>query len=498
MEALKGIDEQQTTFPFEVVIGDDFSSDSTLEKIRQFRFTNPNVKVKILERQQGDAYHQARQKHGRIYNFYDILKNCSGKYTALLDGDDYWIDKNKLQTQVSFLEQNPQYLFAFTRFWVKNNEDDELGEDKNGKFFDQQEKFGEFTTETFNKGWYGGVPTFVFRSECFDIEQILRYKYFRDVYLFSELLIKGNGVCLNMFCAVYRIHDNGVFSSTSDLQRAYSGNMAYRELYLKNELEFLKTKYKNFNEIYINSLISEKRKLKAMIELYKFGKDTKDFSRLKKRIKVFLGWRSKKKKNADYFQGSQKYWEGRYASNNNSGAGSYGRLAQFKADVLNEFIINNDIKTVIELGCGDGNQLTLARYPNYIGYDVSQTAIEMCKKKFAADTTKQFNIIGNDNIKKGELVISLDVIYHLIEEDVYHSYMKSLFQSSTKFVIIYSSNYDKQMAGHVKCRKFTDWTEKNCTEEWSLLEIIPNKYPFDKNDPNNTSMADFYIFEKNK
>ena len=53
------------------------------------------------------------------------------------------------------------------------------------------------------------------------------------------------------------------------------------------------------------------------------------------------------------------YWENRYKNNGNSGAGSYGRLAEFKADVINNFIAENKITSVIEFGCGDGNQLSL-------------------------------------------------------------------------------------------------------------------------------------------
>ncbi|WP_242447617.1 hypothetical protein [Priestia endophytica] len=66
------------------------------------------------------------------------------------------------------------------------------------------------------------------------------------------------------------------------------------------------------------------------------------------------------------------YWEENYANGGNSGNGSYGVLAQFKGDVINQFINKKQIHTVIEFGCSDGNQLKYMNYPNYLGMDISQ------------------------------------------------------------------------------------------------------------------------------
>jgi 2-polyprenyl-3-methyl-5-hydroxy-6-metoxy-1,4-benzoquinol methylase len=206
----------------------------------------------------------------------------------------------------------------------------------------------------------------------------------------------------------------------------------------------------------------------------------------------------KKTKPKKRFESSEKYWEDRYLANKNSGAGSYGRLANFKAEILNAFVAKENIQTVIEYGCGDGNQLSLAQFPNYIGFDVSEKALEICRNKFMEDESKSFYSTFDSKFKeiKADLVLSLDVIYHLIEDDVFHDYMNRLFSSSNKFVIIYSSNYNKQLTAHVKCRKFTDWVESHESSNWKLIKYIENQYPFDEKDPNNTSMADFYIYEK--
>lgn len=205
-----------------------------------------------------------------------------------------------------------------------------------------------------------------------------------------------------------------------------------------------------------------------------------------------------KKKNI--WKNSAKFWNERYVNGGNSGAGSYNRLAEFKAKIINDFVNNNNIQTVIEWGCGDGNQLSLANYPNYIGYDVSPQAIKLCKNKFKSDASKKFLCSESLFFKPAtaELSLSLDVIYHLVEDDVFDKYMKQLFASSKKYIIIYSCNDTEPTVNaiHVRRRKFTQWIEENVSKHWSLKEFIKNQYPFNADDPENTSWSDFYIYEK--
>lgn len=198
------------------------------------------------------------------------------------------------------------------------------------------------------------------------------------------------------------------------------------------------------------------------------------------------------------FFSSSQYWDDRYNVGGNSGAGSYGRLAQFKANVLNDFVLKHRIKSVVEYGCGDGAQLELAIYPEYTGFDVSPKAVTMCRKKFFDRPNFQFfetNILLD---KEGsfDLAISLDVIYHLIEDDVFDAYMKRLFASSSNFVIIYSNNIEKKFdALHVRGRKFTLWCDKYA-KDWTLYQSIENRYPYDPAAPDDTSHSDFYIFKR--
>ncbi len=194
---------------------------------------------------------------------------------------------------------------------------------------------------------------------------------------------------------------------------------------------------------------------------------------------------------------SEAYWEKRYHSGGNSGDGSYGELAEFKAGVLNEFIRKQNVSTVIEYGCGDGNQLKLVKYPSYIGFDVSPTGIDLCRSMFCDDSTKTFRLMQDYRGETAELTLSLDVIYHLIQDDIYHDYMHRLFDSGQRFVIIYASNTNRQQkpqAKHVRHRKFSKWVEQS-KPNYRLRKRVPNKYPFDVI-TSTGSLSDFYIYER--
>jgi len=196
------------------------------------------------------------------------------------------------------------------------------------------------------------------------------------------------------------------------------------------------------------------------------------------------------------FRDSKSYWERRYQNGRTSGVGSYGRLAEFKAEVLNAFVEENAIESVIEFGCGDGTQLAFARYPRYIGVDVTQGSIALCRARFANDASKNFYLAGQvpESLGPFDLALSLDVIYHLVEDEVFNTYLRSLFERAGRFVIIYSSNkLEDSGVPHVRHRRFTDWVERHAPE-WEQCGFIPNRYPHDPKSQDDTSFADFYFF----
>tara|TARA_B100001094_G_C18162381_1_gene790094 strand:+ start:1660 stop:2274 length:615 start_codon:yes stop_codon:yes gene_type:complete len=197
---------------------------------------------------------------------------------------------------------------------------------------------------------------------------------------------------------------------------------------------------------------------------------------------------------------SRDYWDNRYVRGGNSGAGSYNNLAAFKAEIINSFIISRNVNSLIDYGVGDGNQLKLIDTENrtYTGIDVSPFIVEKCREIFKDDKTKKFILCDNiDNNLEADLVLSCDVIYHLIEDHVYEEYMTNLFKMSRKYVVIYARNENYNHCSHVLFRKFSDWVGDNLPK-WSLISHIPNRFPQLSIGANNsaTSPSDFYIYEK--
>lgn len=199
------------------------------------------------------------------------------------------------------------------------------------------------------------------------------------------------------------------------------------------------------------------------------------------------------------FERSDQYWEDRYRLGGTSGSGSYGRLAEFKAEFLNDFVEKHQISSIIEFGCGDGAQLELAVYPHYIGFDVAPTSVNLCREKFADKSEYSFHLVGSpeySDIEPADLALSLDVIFHLVEDEVFETYMHKLFASSEKYVVIYAYDFEKKYASkHERGRSFTVWIERNAPM-WKPVLKVPNQYPYNPSDPNNTSQSDFFVYAK--
>jgi len=180
------------------------------------------------------------------------------------------------------------------------------------------------------------------------------------------------------------------------------------------------------------------------------------------------------------FTDSASYWESRYALGQNSGVGSYDELARFKAQVLNDFVAEHQVRSVLELGCGDGNQLELARYPSYQGFDVSPTAVQLCRKRFRWDRRKSFSVYEPEAFgrlrPRAELALSLDVVFHLVEDEVFERHLTELFDSAERFVCIYASNVEVPDIGdHVRHRVFTSWVEQH-RPGWRVHRHVPNPH----------------------
>jgi glycosyltransferase involved in cell wall biosynthesis len=108
-QSIESVVAQETTFPFEIIIGDDHSTDGTSAIVDEYAVKYPDL-IKVV---------RGKKNGGPQPNSIRILENCSGKYMAALEGDDYWIDPYKLQKQADFMEANPEFAICFTNTRVE-------------------------------------------------------------------------------------------------------------------------------------------------------------------------------------------------------------------------------------------------------------------------------------------------------------------------------------------------------------------------------------------
>lgn len=110
-DAIESFLMQKTTFPFEILIHDDASTDGTADIIREYEAKYPDI-IKPI--------YQTENQYSRGINPYlaFVYPRAQGKYIALCEGDDYWIDPLKLQKQVDYLERNPHVSFVATNYFI--------------------------------------------------------------------------------------------------------------------------------------------------------------------------------------------------------------------------------------------------------------------------------------------------------------------------------------------------------------------------------------------
>lgn len=206
-EAIEGIILQKTDFKIEVVVGDDFSNDKTLDIIKSYSNTE-NIHFNFLKRQVGGEYWIDRQKLGRLHNFRNIIDNCSGKYIALLDGDDYWTDPLKLQKQVDLLESKPDINICFTQAQVLAGL--ELTPQKiSPKFIENKFDYSELLR--YNN--FITTASVVFRRpDNFNVPRWFLKLPYGDMGLYKLLSNSGSFYGLKDLTSVYRVHDKGIYS----------------------------------------------------------------------------------------------------------------------------------------------------------------------------------------------------------------------------------------------------------------------------------------------
>ncbi len=195
------------------------------------------------------------------------------------------------------------------------------------------------------------------------------------------------------------------------------------------------------------------------------------------------------------FPGSSRYWELRYGLGEDSGDGSYGEEANYKRTFINGLLTRRSVASVIDFGCGDGNQLEGLQVDRYRGLDVSPTAVGRCAARYAHRQDWSFATLDTYGGESAEAALSLDVLYHLVEEQIFATYLDRLFGAATRLVVIYASNSDSSGAAfgrHVRHRAFIRWVADHAPE-FRLIESPDRPDHLPRRGPH---AASFWVYER--
>lgn len=202
-QALDSILMQVTDFDYEIVVGEDFSSDKTRMILDEYYQRYPE-KIKLIYR---------NENIGLKKNFIDILLNCNGKYVAVLSGDDYWTDVNKLQRQYEFLETHPEYTLIANNAYKLINGD----EQKVTQLVNTSTESFDFDTRFLIKQNPCIASQVFFRNIISEFPDIYYESTGEDRQLYILLSLKGMGRFDVHPTGVYRIHK----ASITNLRNTY-------------------------------------------------------------------------------------------------------------------------------------------------------------------------------------------------------------------------------------------------------------------------------------
>lgn len=271
-QTLDGILAQETDFDFEIVVGDDASTDGTKEILQEYDKKYPGRFNMILnEKNLGPAIYPGKN------NFVATLLACKGKYIASCDGDDYWSDKTKLQLQADIMDNNQDVGICYHQVSEIN--------DSNEEILISNEGDKEFSTfEDIFNGWSMRTASIMHRRELIVPIPPSLFKANAGDYI-MQLWALRNGLkayFIPKVMAVYRRHDRGV---TKLITKDYCA-------YLRNNIYLYKSLKETFgpdHKVKFTNKIMEFRNLLYYELIYNIkNKKTKDYLEILK-LSVLLG-----------------------------------------------------------------------------------------------------------------------------------------------------------------------------------------------------------------
>ena len=206
-DCLQSIVDQVVDFDYEVVIGEDCSPDGTLEIVRRFESKYPGI-VRVLH----------DRNHGVCGNFARTILACTGKYVALAEGDDLWVDARKLALQVDYLDRNPDCALCFHDVEVLTEKTGEKSE-----FYGMMAgaKPGERTTilDLLPGNYISTCSTVFRRSSVTGFPPGFDKMLIGDYGLFLMVAQHGWMGFIDKMMSMYRVHDRNAWANRDYLYR---------------------------------------------------------------------------------------------------------------------------------------------------------------------------------------------------------------------------------------------------------------------------------------
>lgn len=207
VKALDSIRMQKTKYKYEVLVGEDCSTDMSREILQKYEAEHPGMLTVF--------YREHNMHKQQITNGRDLKLRSKGKYVIMLEGDDFWTDENKIEEQIRFLEEHPAYLAVAHNCIV-------VGED--GKPINRiypECKDNVYTLKHFSMGFLPGQTATVmmrnyYKDNLFDTSLIDMNMQPGDRRIVFSLLCNGKVYCIQKIMSAYRYvqHSGSSFSAT--------------------------------------------------------------------------------------------------------------------------------------------------------------------------------------------------------------------------------------------------------------------------------------------
>ena len=258
-KCLESVQSQKTNFNFKVFIGEDCSTDNTLQICKEFENNNPKRFIVKSTKENNISQNS-------LDNF-NLCFNSGAKYIALLEGDDYWTDPLKLQKQVDFLESNEDYNICFHDVKIFNQQENSFKED----YITAKLSETEFDISDLVKRNIMHTPSVMLRNN-FEIPRWF-FKAFLGDWTLYILATKNKKIKkIGGEMAVYRVHQTSIWSSKSSYYQTIKINKTLK-LVLKNykkldseSILILKNRIRNNKKLILYNKVQNLRSKYSIID----------------------------------------------------------------------------------------------------------------------------------------------------------------------------------------------------------------------------------------